>query len=118
MPAVDTLKPTTDEYAAMLEESFAGSSMMEGRVVPATVTATGSDFITVDVGLKTEGRIPSKEFSQDDKQPGVGDIVEVYLERIENALGDAVLSRDKARREEAWTRLERLHEKKETVKGQ
>jgi small subunit ribosomal protein S1 len=118
MPAVQTLTPTTDDFAAMLEESFAGSAMIEGRVVPATVTAVGSDFITVDVGLKTEGRIPTKEFSQDDVAPTVGSIVEVYLERIENALGDAVLSRDKAKREEAWTRLERLHEKKETVKGQ
>jgi small subunit ribosomal protein S1 len=117
MPAVETMKPTTDDFAAMLEESFAGSSMMEGRVVPATVTATGSDFITVDVGLKTEGRIPAKEFAQDEVAPTVGAIVEVYLERIENALGDAVLSRDKAKREEAWTRLERVAEKKETVKG-
>ncbi len=117
MPAVETMKPTTDDFAAMLEESFAGSSRMEGRVVPATVTAVGTDFITVDVGLKTEGRIPTKEFAQDEVAPSVGAIVEVYLERIENALGDAVLSRDKAKREEAWTRLERLSEKKETVKG-
>jgi small subunit ribosomal protein S1 len=117
MPAVATMNPTTDDFAAMLEESFAGASMMEGRVVPATVTAVGSDFITVDVGLKTEGRIPAKEFYQDEVPPTVGSIVEVYLERIENALGDAVLSRDKAKREEAWTRLERVHEKKETVKG-
>jgi small subunit ribosomal protein S1 len=118
MPAVDGLKPTTDDFAALLEESFAGTAMIEGRVVPATVTAVGNDFITVDVGLKTEGRIPAREFSSDEKQPAVGEIDEVYLERIENALGDAVLSRDKARREEAWTRLERLHDKKETVKGQ
>ena len=111
------MNPSTDDFAALLEESFAGSSMIEGRVVPATVTSVGGDFITVDVGLKTEGRIPLREFASDDKQPAVGEIVEVYLERIENALGDAVLSRDKARREEAWTRLERLHEKKETVKG-
>jgi small subunit ribosomal protein S1 len=117
MPAVATMNPSTDDFAAMLEESFAGASMMEGRVVPATVTAVGSDFITVDVGLKTEGRIPAKEFYQDEVPPTVGSIVEVYLERIENALGDAVLSRDKAKREEAWTRLERVHEKKETVKG-
>jgi small subunit ribosomal protein S1 len=112
------MKPTTDDFAALLEESFAGTAMMEGRVVPATVTAVGNDFITVDVGLKTEGRIPTREFAADEVPPTVGSIVEVYLERIENALGDAVLSRDKAKREEAWTRLERLHEKKETVKGQ
>jgi small subunit ribosomal protein S1 len=115
--ALATLNPTTDDFAALLDESFAGSAMIEGRVVPATVTSVGSDFITVDVGLKTEGRIPTREFAADEVQPKVGAIVEVYLERIENALGDAVLSRDKAKREEAWTRLERLSEKKETVKG-
>jgi small subunit ribosomal protein S1 len=117
MPAAATMNPTTDDFAALFEESFSGSNMIEGRVVAATVTSVGSDFVTVDVGLKTEGRIPTKEFSHDDVQPTVGAVVEVYLERIENALGDAVLSRDKAKREEAWTRLERLHEKKETVKG-
>jgi small subunit ribosomal protein S1 len=112
-----TLNPTTDDFAALLDESFAGSGMIEGRVVPATVTGVGGDFVTVDVGLKTEGRIPLREFALDDEQPKVGVVIEVYLERIENALGDAVLSRDKAKREEAWTRLERLSERKETVKG-
>ncbi|MBI1359310.1 MAG: 30S ribosomal protein S1 [Alphaproteobacteria bacterium] len=117
MTAVD-MNPTTEDFAALFAESFSDNQMMEGRVVPATVTAVAGDFVTVDVGLKTEGRISAKEFSQDEKQPAVGDVVDIYLERIENALGDAVLSRDKARREEAWTRLERLAEKKETVKGQ
>ena len=79
--------------------------------------AVENDFVVVDVGLKTEGRIPVREFSQDEKQPEVGAIVEVFLERIENALGDAVLSRDKARREEAWNRLEQQYAAKETVKG-
>ena len=111
------MNPSTDDFAALFEESFAGSAMIEGRVVSATVTSVGGDFITVDVGLKTEGRIPLREFAADETQPTVGAIVEVYLERIENALGDAVLSRDKAKREEAWTRLERVHDKKETVKG-
>ena len=111
------MNPSTDDFAALFEESFAGSAMIEGRVVSATVTSVGGDFITVDVGLKTEGRIPLREFAADETQPAIGAIVEVYLERIENALGDAVLSRDKAKREEAWTRLERVHDKKETVKG-
>ncbi len=115
--ATASLNPTTDDFAALFEESFSGSGMIEGRVVAATVTSVAGDFITVDVGLKTEGRIPSREFATDETQPTVGAVVEVYLERIENALGDAVLSRDKAKREEAWTRLERLSEKKETVKG-
>jgi small subunit ribosomal protein S1 len=112
------LTPTTKDFAALLAESFSDSQMIEGRVVPATVTGVTGDFVTVDVGLKTEGRISAREFAADDSQPKPGDIVEVYLERIENALGDAVLSRDKARREEAWTRLERIADRKETVKGQ
>ena len=83
--------------------------MIEGRVVPATVVAIEKDFVIIDVGLKTEGRIPVREFLIDDGAgaPKVGDIVEVYLERVENALGEAVISREKARREEAWTRLEK-----------
>ncbi len=115
--SVDTMNPTTDDFAAMFEDSFSGNQMIEGRVVPATVTAIENDFVVVDVGLKTEGRIPVREFSQDEKRPEVGAIAEVYLERIENALGDAVLSRDKARREEAWNRLEKQYADKVTIKG-
>jgi small subunit ribosomal protein S1 len=77
------------------------------------------DFVVVDIGLKTEGRIPLREFLVDDGAgaPKVGDIVEVYLDRIENALGDAVVSREKARREEAWTRLRSRSPKQEAVNG-
>ncbi len=117
MSDLDSMNPSTDDFAAMFEDSFSGNSMIEGRVIPATVTAVDSDFVVVDVGLKTEGRIPSREFSQDEKRPEVGALVEVFLERIENALGDAVLSRDKARREEAWNRLEGQYAAKETIKG-
>ena len=79
-----------------------------GRSRPPS-SAIEHDFVVVDIGLKTEGRIPLREFLIDDGAgaPKVGDIVEVYLDRIENALGDAVVSREKARREEAWTRLEK-----------
>ena len=62
MPAVD-LNPTADDFAALFEESFSDNRMIEGRVVAATVTSVAGDFITVDVGLKTEGRISAKEFS-------------------------------------------------------
>ena len=117
MSELETMNPSTDDFAALFEESFSGSQMMEGRVVPATVTSIENDFVVVDVGLKTEGRIPYREFSQDEPKPEVGSLVEVYLERIENALGDAVLSRDKARREEAWNRLEGQYAAKETIKG-
>ena len=73
----------------------------------------------IDIGLKTEGRVPLKEFQQPGKEINIqpGDTVEVYLERIENALGEAVLSRDKAKREEAWTRLEEMSTKNERVDG-
>ena len=115
--SADTMNPTTDDFASMFESSFAGSQMQEGRVVPATVVSVENDAVIVDVGLKTEGRIPLREFGSDEDHPKAGEIVEVYLERIENALGEAVLSRDKARREEAWTRLEKLHEKEEPADG-
>jgi small subunit ribosomal protein S1 len=101
--------PSREDFAAMLEQSFETQSPQEGAVIKGTIVAIENDFAMVDVGLKTEGRIALKEFSM----PGVplelkvGDTVEVYLERVENALGEAVLSRDKARREESWIKLER-----------
>jgi len=115
----DTANPTRDDFAALLDESLGTRGMVEGRVIPATVVAIEHDFVVVDIGLKTEGRIPLREFLIDDGagQPKVGDIVEVYLDRIENALGDAVVSREKARREEAWTRLEKSFAAQEAVNG-
>lgn len=113
----DTYNPTTDDFAAMFESSAAAAAMQEGKVVPATVVRVDSDIVVVDVGLKTEGRIPLKEFSLEEKQPEAGAIVEVYLDRIENALGDAVLSRDKARREERWIKLENSFNADEPVNG-
>src|SRR5580704_13404629 len=101
--------PSRDDFAAMLEQSFVTQSPQEGAVIKGTIIAIENDFAMVDVGLKTEGRISLKEFAM----PGipadikVGDTVEVYLERVENALGEAVLSRDKARREESWIKLEK-----------
>ena len=101
--------PSRDDFAAMLEQSFETQSPQEGQVIKGTIVAIENDFAMVDVGLKTEGRISLKEFAM----PGVpadikvGDTVEVYLERVENALGEAVLSRDKARREESWVKLEK-----------
>ena len=113
----DSFNPTTDDFAAMFESSTAASAMQEGQVIPATVIRIDNDAVLVDIGLKTEGRIPVKEFSMEDKEPAPGDIVDVYLDRIENALGDAVLSRDKARREERWIKLEKSFNAEEPVKG-
>ena len=115
--STETMNPSTNDFAAMFEESAAAAAMQEGQVVPATVISADNDVLVVDVGLKTEGRIPMKEFAVDEDKPQPGDIIEVFLERIENALGDAVLSRDKARREESWIKLEDAFNKEEPVKG-
>ncbi len=111
--------PSRDEFAAMLEESFIDRAPAEGSVVRGEIVAIENDFVIVDVGLKTEGRVPLKEFGVAGMAPtvAVGDQVEVYIERVENALGEAVLSRDKARREESWTRLEKAFEDVGRVQG-
>jgi small subunit ribosomal protein S1 len=114
------MNPTRGDFEALLDESMGGRDFAEGTVVKGKVAAIEKDFAIIDVGLKTEGRIPVKEFGVDDAgKPTlkVGDTVEVFLERIENALGEAVISRDKARREEAWTRLEGVFAKGEPVMG-
>jgi len=115
----DTLNPTRDDFAAMLEESFSSGSALEGTVVKGTVVAVENDLAIIDVGLKTEGRVALKEFSVpgEDANLVVGDVVEVFLDRIENAMGEAVLSREKARREEAWVRLETSYESEARVDG-
>jgi small subunit ribosomal protein S1 len=111
--------PSREDFAAMLEQSFETQSPQEGSVIKGTIVSIENDFAMVDVGLKTEGRISLKEFAM----PGVpadvkvGDTVEVYLERVENALGEAVLSRDKARREESWVKLEKAFNDQTRVTG-
>ena len=110
--------PSRDDFSALLDESFAGREYMEGSVVKGLVAAIEKDVVIIDVGLKTEGRIPIKEFAEPGKElPKVGDTVEVFLERIENALGEAVISREKAKREEAWTRLEVVFSDGQPVMG-
>ena len=116
-----SLSPSRDDFAALLDESLGGRDFMEGQVVHGPVVAIEKDFAIIDVGLKTEGRVSLKEFGVgegESKEPlKVGDNVEVFLERVENAMGEAVISREKARREEAWTRLEGVYEKNEPVMG-
>jgi small subunit ribosomal protein S1 len=113
----DVMNPTRDDFSALLDESLAGREMMEGQVVKGLVAAIDKDAFIVDVGLKTEGRIAMKEFGTDAEGIKVGDTVEVYLERVENAMGEAVISREKARREEAWTRLEGVFAEGQPVMG-
>src|ERR1700751_6083402 len=120
MTDVSVMNPSREDFAALLNEQLAGRDLVEGQVVHGKVVGVEKDFVIVDVGLKTEGRIPMKEFGppSDGKAPvAIGDTVEVYLERVENAMGEAVISRDKARREEAWTRLEGVFAKGEPVMG-
>ncbi len=108
-----------EDFAAMLEESFTQGSLQEGTVVKGIVVGIEKDMAVIDVGAKTEGRVAVREFSGPGRggELKVGDEVEVYLERIENALGDAVLSRDKARREESWGKLEKAFNANEKVTG-
>ncbi len=114
-----SLTPTREDFESLLAESYADNPAAEGSVVKGRIVSIENDFAIIDVGLKTEGKIAVKEFAQPGKvgDVKVGDTVEVYLERIENAMGEAVLSRDKARREEAWTRLEQMSNKNERVDG-
>ncbi|HEY7644017.1 MAG TPA: 30S ribosomal protein S1 [Hyphomicrobiales bacterium] len=111
--------PSRDDFAALLEESFEKADIDEGAVVKGKIVAIENDVAVIDVGLKTEGRVALKEFGVPGRpgSVGVGDTVEVYLERVENALGEAVLSREKARREESWNRLEEKFNAGEKVEG-
>jgi len=117
--AVSSATPSREDFAKLLEESFAQGSPQEGAVVKGTVVGIEKDLAVIDVGAKTEGRVALREFAGPGRQADikVGDTVEVYLERVENALGEAVLSRDKARREESWGKLEKAFSSNEKVQG-
>ena len=109
----------SENFAALLEESFENNSSLQHTVVKGTVVAVESDFVLIDVGLKSEGRVPIKEFAPPGQpaELAVGDKVEVYVERYEDINGEVVLSREKARREEAWEKLEEAFEQTERVSG-
>jgi len=115
------LQDNTDskEFAALLSESLGEQANFTGSVVNGTVVRFEGDHILVDVGLKSEGRIPLQEFARPGEDPElkIGDTVEVFVERMENREGESVLSREKARREEAWIELEKSHEKGDRVTG-
>jgi small subunit ribosomal protein S1 len=109
----------TEDFASLFAESLATQDLAEGYVAKGIVMAIEKDVAIIDVGLKVEGRVPLKEFGAKAKDGTlkVGDEVEVYVERIENALGEAMLSREKARREESWVRLEEKFNAQERVEG-
>ncbi|HEU4876434.1 MAG TPA: 30S ribosomal protein S1 [Sphingomicrobium sp.] len=115
-----TAFPSRDDFAAMLNESLGGENeAFEGRVVKGIVTGIENDLAVIDVGLKSEGRVALREFAMPGQKAElkVGDEVEVYVDRVENAQGEAMLSRDRARREAAWDKLEKEFEKGERVDG-
>ena len=112
-------QPTRDDFAAMLESSLGKNQSFEGRVVKGRVTAIENDLAVIDVGLKSEGRVPLREFAAPGMKAelSVGDEVEVFVDRVENSMGEAMLSRDRARREAAWDTLETQYAAGERVEG-
>jgi small subunit ribosomal protein S1 len=112
-------QPTRDDFAAMLESSLGENQSFEGRVVRGIVTGLENDLVVIDVGLKSEGRVPLREFAGPDGKAEikVGEEVEVYVDRVENANGEAMLSRDRARREASWDALESQFAAGERVEG-
>ncbi|HEU0310323.1 MAG TPA: 30S ribosomal protein S1 [Sphingomicrobium sp.] len=115
-----TAFPSRDDFAALLNESLGGEDeAFEGRVVKGTITAIENDLAVIDVGLKSEGRVPLREFAAPGQKAElqVGDEVEVFVDRVENAQGEAMLSRDRARREAAWDKLEKEFEAGNRVDG-
>ena len=112
-------KNDSAEFAALLGETIGVNEKFEGSVVKGIVIALDDDHVIVDVGLKSEGRVPLMEFSKPGEDPEIkiGDTVEVFVERMENRDGMSVLSREKARREEVWIELEKSHEAGERVTG-
>ena len=117
--ATATLERPAEDFASLLDETLGRDSGFEGSVVTGRVVRLTDEFAIVDVGLKSEGRVSLKEFAVPGQPPEVkpGDTVELYVERYEDRDGSIVLSREKARREEAWTNLERAFEQQQRVNG-
>jgi small subunit ribosomal protein S1 len=108
-----------ESFAQLLETSLASRDSLEGRVIKGTVVVVENDMVVIDVGLKSEGRIPLREFVENGQQIEIraGDVLEVFLERLEDRHGEVVLSREKARREASWITLEYAHQQNQKVNG-
>ncbi|MBU6396913.1 MAG: 30S ribosomal protein S1 [Rhodospirillales bacterium] len=108
-----------DDFAALLDSSLGGAAGFEGSVVSGRVLRIDDDYVIVDVGLKSEGRVPLREFAPVGAKPEVnpGDVFDLFIERYEDKDGVMVLSREKARREESWTQLEKAFEVQTRVNG-
>ena len=111
--------PMTEDFAALLDATLGADTGFAGSVVTGRVLRIDDDYAVVDVGLKSEGRVPLKEFAPPGQKPEVkpGDSIELFVERYEDRDGSIVLSREKARREEAWTNLEKAFQANQRVNG-
>jgi len=117
--SLSTTSAGTEDFAALLDATLGADTGFAGSVVTGKVVRIDDDFAVVDVGLKSEGRVPLKEFAPQGQKPEVkaGDVVELFVERYEDRDGSIVLSREKARREEAWTNLEKAFNAQQRVNG-
>ena len=108
-----------ESFADLLDATLGRDAGFEGSVITGRIVRLTDDYAVVDVGLKSEGRVPLKEFAPNGAAPEIkpGDVVELYVERYEDRDGSIVLSREKARREETWTNLERAFEAGQRVTG-
>jgi small subunit ribosomal protein S1 len=109
----------SESFAELFEESLSTTQLRPGSIVSGTVVSVGSDVVIVNAGLKSEGMIPVEQFRNEigEVEVAVGDSVDVALEAVEDGFGTTRLSREKAKRAESWTRLEKAHEAEETVTG-
>ena len=109
----------SSEFEKLLAESQLNSELKEGTIIKGTISELDDDAVTVDIGAKVEGRIAKREFifSKDKKELEVGDIIDVYLEKIENHYGDCILSRSKAKNKEIWAEIEKSFNAGELVDG-
>lgn len=108
-----------ESFEELLAESFAQRDIVEGTVLKGKVLAIQKDEVLIDVGLKSEGRVPLKEFLAPDQSLPIkpGDVVDVFLDKVEDKNGEVVLSREKAKREAAWQELEKCHLNNQQVEG-
>jgi len=112
-------QPAIDDFAALLDETLGVGGSFEGSVITGIIVEIDGDYAVIDVGLKSEGRVPLKEFATAGRAAEIkaGDQVDVFVERYEDRNGEVMLSREKAKREEAWTLLEKSFEAQQRVNG-
>ncbi len=108
-----------ENFSELLETSLSGFRYKEGEIIKGTVLSIVNDTVVIDVGLKSEGRVPLKEFHSPGEEHNVkiGDKFDVYLEKLENKEGEALLSRERARKEESWSQLENMQDQRQEVMG-